>query len=75
MQGSESESVRLLAGRAHDCDDLLDCRRVGRVPHALVAGWAALVVAGHRRRGVAVASGVESEGFHHSTSSWKLGQC
>jgi hypothetical protein len=54
---------------------LLDCAGRPRSPatlasfHAGHPRWAALVVAGHRRRGATVACGVENEGFHHSTSS------
>jgi hypothetical protein len=67
-QRPEAQSVSFLTSHAHDCDDLLDRWRVGRVVHALVAGRAALVVAGHRRRGASMACGVESDEFHHSTS-------
>jgi hypothetical protein len=67
-QRPETQSVRLLTSHAHDCDDLLDRGRVGRVAHALVAGRTALVEAGQRRRGASMACGVESDGFRHSTS-------
>jgi hypothetical protein len=67
-QRPETQSVRLLTSHAHDCDDLLDRGRVGRVAHAPVAGRTASVVAGHRRRRASMAGGVESDGFHHSTS-------
>jgi hypothetical protein len=49
-QRPESQSVRFLAGDTQDRDDFLDRGRVGRVPHALVARRAGLVVAGHRCR-------------------------
>jgi hypothetical protein len=35
--GAQANSFGALAGGAHDGDDLLDGRGIGRVPHALVA--------------------------------------
>src|SRR5439155_11534739 len=67
-QGAKPEAVRPLAGGPHDGDDLVDRRRVGRIPHAFVARRATLVVAGHRGWRAAVAGGVDSDGLHRSTS-------
>ncbi len=62
--------VVLLA--AHDGDDLLDRRRVGRIPSALVARWAAAVEAWHRRRRPAATSGVEKLRSSHPRSIARL---
>ena len=49
-QRAKPVTVRAIADHPHDGDDLLDRRRIGRVLLALVARWAALVIAGHCRR-------------------------
>jgi len=46
-QRPEAQTVRSLAGDAHDGDDLFDRGWIGRVAHALVARRSAVVVAGH----------------------------
>jgi hypothetical protein len=48
-QRAEPLTVRAVAHDAHHGDDFLDGRRVGRVVLALVARWAAAMVAGHCR--------------------------
>ncbi|MDQ6840899.1 MAG: hypothetical protein M3025_00540 [Actinomycetota bacterium] len=50
-QRSKPVTVGTVADPAHDGDDLLNGRRIGRVFLALVAWWAASVIAGHRQRG------------------------
>jgi hypothetical protein len=60
-------AVGVVADCAHDRDDLFNCRWVGRVLLALVAGWTASVVAGHGRGRAAVAGGVQQHGFHESS--------
>jgi hypothetical protein len=53
-QAAKSPAVRVVAGRAHHRDDLLNLRRIGRIPNALVArrtaGVRSGIVAGERRR-------------------------
>jgi hypothetical protein len=46
-QRAEPVTVGVLADRAHHRDDLLNRRRIGRVPLALVARRAASVIARH----------------------------
>jgi hypothetical protein len=67
-QRSGPQTVRCVAGGAHDRDDLIGRRRVGGVAYALVPWRSAVVVAGHGDSRAAMAGGVESDGFHHSTS-------
>lgn len=49
-QRAEPVSVGTVTNCAHDGNDLLDGRRIGRVLLALVARRATSVIAGHRRR-------------------------
>ena len=58
-QPAQPLAVQRVAGGAHDRDDLLDRRRIGRVAHALVARRAAGVEAGHRRWRATAAGGIE----------------
>jgi uncharacterized protein (DUF1778 family) len=60
-------TVGTVPDRAHDSDDLLDGRRIGRVLLAVVPGWAPPVVAGHRRGRAAMACRVQQNGFHESS--------
>jgi hypothetical protein len=54
-------SVRAIADRAHHGDDFLDSRRVSRVVLALVARWAAAVIARHRRRRAPMSGSVQHD--------------
>src|SRR5437867_2779250 len=67
-QRAKPVTVGTVPDRAHDGDDLLNRRRIGRVLLALIARRAAPVIAGHRRRRASMAGGVESDGFHSLTS-------
>jgi hypothetical protein len=58
-QSTHPHAVRRGAGLAHDGDDLLDGRRIGGIPTALVARRSAGVEARHRGRGSATAGGIE----------------
>ena len=49
-QTAQSTAVRVVTGRAHDGDDLLDLRRIGRLAQTLVARSLTRVESGHRRR-------------------------
>jgi hypothetical protein len=60
-------SVGTVTDRAHDGDDLLDRRRIGRILLALVARRAASVIARHRRGRATMPSGVQQHGFHESS--------
>jgi hypothetical protein len=65
-QGAQPQPVGLVANGAHDSDDLLARRRVGRVALPFVARRAALVVAGHRRWRATVTGGVQLYRPHES---------
>src|SRR5215208_6731308 len=56
---SQPPAVAVVGLVAHDRHDLIDRRWVGRVAHALVARWAAGVVAGQCRRRATPPRGVE----------------
>jgi hypothetical protein len=56
---SQPPAVAVVGGVTHDRHDLIDRRWVGRVAHALVARWAAGVVAGQCRRRATPPRGVE----------------
>jgi hypothetical protein len=58
-QRAGAQPVAAVPGSAHDRDDLIDGRRIGRKRAALVVGLAAGVVAGQRRPRPATASGIE----------------
>jgi hypothetical protein len=60
----EARTVWSIACRAHDCDDLLDRRRISRVAEALVPGSSPLVVAGHRGWRAAMTSSIQQHRFH-----------
>ena len=60
-------AVTIVAGVAHDGDDLVDRRRVGWVPHSLFSRWAAGVIAGQGRRRAPPPRRVE-----HGKRSWVL---
>jgi hypothetical protein len=57
-QRTKPVTLGTVPDRAHDSDDLFDGRRISRILLALVPWWAALVVAGHRRRRAAMACSV-----------------
>jgi hypothetical protein len=60
------QSVQRVAGAAHDRDQLLDGRRIGRVAQCFVAWRTPAVVAGHRGRRTAAARGVEQKKTSHT---------
>jgi hypothetical protein len=66
-QRAKSVSVGTVTNSAHNGNDLLDRRRIGRVLLAFVARRAALVIAGHRRRRAAMTCSVQQHGFHESS--------
>jgi hypothetical protein len=66
-QRANPVAVGTVPDRAHDSDDLLDGRRVGRILLVLVARRAAAVVAGHRRRRAATPGSVQQNGFPESS--------
>jgi hypothetical protein len=74
-QRAKPVSVGTVTDCAHDSDDLLDGRWIGRVLLALVAWWAPAVIAGHRRRRAAMACGVQQNGFHESSLGWSDSGC
>jgi hypothetical protein len=57
-----------VTGRAHDRDDLLDGRRVGRVAASLVAWRTAGVEPRHRGRRPPTTRGIEQDFAHDSSS-------
>jgi hypothetical protein len=63
-QRPQASTVRPITGRAHDCDDLLDPRRIGRIAKALVSRGSPLVVAGHRGRRATMTSSIQQHRFH-----------
>jgi hypothetical protein len=63
-QAAQATAVRAVTGGAHDGDDLLDLRRIGRVAQTLVAGRATGVEAWHRRRRSFPASAVDQQLGH-----------
>ena len=67
-QAAQPAAVRVVAGRAHDRDDLLDLRRIGRVAQTLVARRATGVEAGHGRRRSASAGAIEQQLGHDPSS-------
>jgi hypothetical protein len=69
-QPAKPVTVGTIADRAHDGDDLLNCRWIGRVLLARVARRAPSVIAGHRRRRAAMPRGVQQHGFHESSLRW-----
>ena len=68
-QRAQAPPVAVLPGKAHDRDDLLDRRRVGRVALALIARRTPRVIARKGRRRAASAGGVENYGHGHGISS------
>jgi hypothetical protein len=63
-QTAQAAAVRTVAGGAHDSDDLLNLRRIGRVAQTLVAWWATGVEARHCGRRPLAASSVEQQLGH-----------
>jgi hypothetical protein len=59
-QCAEPKAVAVVAGLAHDRDDLLHGRRVGGVAQSLVARRASGVVAGHGRGRAPPTGGIEN---------------
>ena len=62
------EHRQAITRRAHDCDDLLDRRRIGRIAKALVPGGLPLVVARHRGGRATMTSSIENYRFHVPSS-------
>jgi hypothetical protein len=58
-QGAYPVAVHPVAGLAHDGDDFLHPRRVGRIAPSLVARHAARQISRHRRRRAAPTSSIE----------------
>jgi hypothetical protein len=67
--GAQPPAVAVIGGVAHDRDDLLHRRRVGRVALPLVARRAPRVVAGHGGRRTTPAGGIEHYGHGRGSSS------
>ena len=61
----EAPTVQTATGDPHDRDDLLDSRRVCRIPQALVARRPTGMKAGHRRRRPATTGGIKNERSGH----------
>src|ERR1035441_2393104 len=59
----QASTAKPITGRAHDCDDLLDRRRIGRIAKALVPRGSPLVVAGHRGRRATMARRLSAGSF------------
>jgi hypothetical protein len=69
-QGTKAVTVGTAADRAHNSDDLLDGRRIGRILLALVPRRATSVIAGHGRWRAAMPGSVQQNGFHGSSLGW-----
>jgi hypothetical protein len=63
-QAAHSEPFGVIAGAAHDRDDLLDRRWVGRVAQPLDTWRATVVIARQRRRLTATTGSVQQYGLH-----------
>jgi hypothetical protein len=59
LASARRKTVPVLAGLAHHSDDLLDPRRISRIPHALVVRRATGQVSGQRDRGASPSGGVD----------------
>jgi hypothetical protein len=70
-QGPKPTPVRAVARGAHDGDDLLDGRRIGRIAEPLVARRAAGVKSRHRRRRATTTGGIERQLGHDPSSGSK----
>src|SRR3954451_16907023 len=70
-QGAQSASVQSIAGRAHDCDDLLDARRIGRIAQIFVALTTPGVEPRQRGRRTTTAGGIEQQLGHAPCSGLK----
>src|SRR5512132_1894275 len=60
------QAMTCVVSDAHDGDDLLYGRRIGRIPQPLVARRSAAVEAGHGRRRPAAPCGVEQDRIDHA---------
>ena len=60
-QGTQTMAVAIIAGLAHHGDDLIDCRRVGRVALALIAWRDPGAEPRHGRRRPATAGSVKQQ--------------
>jgi hypothetical protein len=68
-KAAQSEPFGVIARAAHDRDDFLDRRWVGRVEQALVTWRATAVVAGQCRRRAATTGSVQQYGLHWGSTS------
>src|SRR5687768_7129353 len=64
IQATQASAVRVVAGRAHDGDDLLDFGRIGGIAETLVARGSTGMEAGHGRRRPASTSTVKQHLGH-----------
>ena len=64
-QRAQARSVTGIASLPHDCDDLLDGRRVSRVAHTLVARRVASVIPRQRRRRATPSGGIQDNRDGH----------
>jgi hypothetical protein len=67
-QAAQPAAMAPVAGGAHDRDDLLDGRRVGRIAASLVAGRTAGMEPRHRGRRPKTPSSIEQHFAHDSSS-------
>ena len=67
---AQSHTLGIVAGGAHDSDDLLDRRRIGRVPQPLVRGRDPLVEAGRGRGRSRPASAIQQRRGFHDVLLW-----
>jgi hypothetical protein len=67
-QATQASAVRVVAGLAHDGDDLLDFGRIGGILETLVARGSTGMEAGHGRRRSASTSAVKQQLGHGPSS-------
>jgi hypothetical protein len=75
-QSTQPATVRVVAGGAHDRDDLLDLRRIGRLAQTLVA-WSVAGVECRQRRGRSTSTSAIEQKLRHdpSSDSWTEPDC
>jgi len=67
-EAAQAATVAPVAGSAHDRDDLLDGRRVGRITASLIPWRTAGVLPRHRGRRPPTTRGIEQHFAHDSSS-------
>ena len=72
ISAAQPAAVRVVASGAHDGDDLLHLRRIGRIAKALVARRSTGVKAGHCRRRSTSTSAIEQRLGHDPSSGSSL---